>query len=108
MSMRDFRSHRMSKTEARKKIAAIMNGASPRVVFTRHAEEEMLNDYLSSADVVNVLKSPNSRITDEPEFKNGTFRYRLKTTVYCVVVAFQYDAKGLIVVTVFKITRERR
>ncbi len=97
----------MSKAEAWKKIRKIMSGADPKLIFGGHALEEMANDSLSTSDVINVLKSASASIKDEPETKNGTVRYRVKTLNYCVVVSFLKNADGLFVVTVWKIKKEK-
>ncbi len=97
----------MSKAEAWKKVRAIMSVADPKVIFGGHALEEMANDALNTSDVINVLKSTSATIKDEPETKNGTVRYRVKTINYCVVVSFSKNADGLFVVTVWKIKKEK-
>lgn len=99
MSNHDYRSKQMSKAEAWKKIRAIMSAADPKVIFGGHA--------LNTSDVINVLKSTAATIKDEPETKNGTVRYRVKTVNYCVVVSFSKNADGLFVVTVWKIKKEK-
>lgn len=107
MSKHDYRSKQMSRTEAWKRIRKIMASEEPKLLFGHHALAEMNNDSLNTSDVINILKSSAARITDEPELKNGTVRYRVKTIQYCVVVSFMKDADGLFVITVWKIKRER-
>ena len=84
-----------------------MSDADPKLLFGGHALDEMKNDSLSTSDVINVLKSTSACIKDEPEPKNGTVRYRVKTLNYCVVVSFSKSADGLFVVTVRKIKKEK-
>lgn len=96
----------MSKNEALKKLREIMAEEDPVIIFTQHAEREMINDQMTHADALNVLKSTSCRLTDGPESKNGTVRYRFKTWKYCVVVVFFRNADGVTVVTVWKITKE--
>jgi hypothetical protein len=107
MSSHDYRSKRMSKAEAWKKIRKIMSDEDPQLVFGGHALDEMRNVSLSTSDVINVLKSTSATMKDEPETKNGNVRYRVKTLNYCVVVSFFKSADGLFVVTVWKIKKEK-
>ena len=84
-----------------------MSEEDPKLIFGGHALDEMRNNSLGTSDVINVLKSTSASICDEPETKNGTVRYRVKTLNYCVVVSFSKDANGLFVVTVWKIKKEK-
>jgi hypothetical protein len=76
-----------------------------KIIFSGHAEKELKNDDLDRADAINVLLSSSARITEPGELVNGTWRYRVKTTTICVVIAFQENEDGIIIVTVFKIKR---
>ncbi len=96
----------MNKTQAMKKLREIMASEDPSIVFIGHAIREMMNDFLSEVDVLNVLKSKSAGIKDEPEFKDETMRYRVMTSNYCVVVTFFKNADGVTVVTVWKISRK--
>ena len=95
---------RLNKEQARKLLAKIMSDDG-HISFTRHARDELKNDQLTTVDAMNVLASTDSRITDEPEFKNDIWRYRVKTNKICVVISFYEDHHGILVITVFKINR---
>lgn len=95
----NYRTTKLNRTQARKKIAEILQKKPANVHFSRHALEELGNDDLTTVDAWNVLASADSRIVDEGELENGTYRYRLETNFIMVVVAFQSDGNGLFVIT---------
>ena len=95
---------RLNKEQARKLLAKIMSDGG-HISFTKHARDELKNDQLTTVDAVNVLASTDSRISDEPEFKNDIWRYRVKTNKICVVISFYEDHQGILIITVFKINR---
>ena len=95
---------RLNKEQARKLLSKIMSDDG-HISFSRHAREELKNDKLTTVDAVNVLASTDSRITDEPEFKNDIWRYRVKTNKICVVISFIENPHGVLVITVFKMNR---
>lgn len=99
MSPIDFKSTKLSRNEARKLVSKIMTLYSGNIYFSRHAMQELSYDDLSTVDTLNLLKSSDSRIHDEGELINGSFRYRLETSNILLVVAFQEDGKGLTVIT---------
>lgn len=99
MSPVDYKSQRMSRNEARKRIAEVLNKWPDRVYFTKHAREELAKDGLTTTDAWNVLKSGSSKITEEGEFRGGGFTYRLATNYLTVVVSFEPDGRGLNVIT---------
>lgn len=99
MSTVDYKSVKLSRNEARKRIAEIVSKWPQNVKLSRHAEEELLKDGLATSDVLNVLKSSNSKILDEGESKDGSWRYRLQTTNLLMVIAFWPTGEGLTVVT---------
>ncbi|CAN5537392.1 hypothetical protein BH09MYX1_BH09MYX1_07610 [soil metagenome] len=63
----------------------------------------MAKDDLTSVDVVNVLRGG---VVEEPEFENGSWRYRARTQRIAVVIRFEESedgiAEGIIVVTAWK------
>lgn len=99
MSTIDFRSKRTDKQKARRLVARIVNTTSFKVSFSAHAIKELANDRLTTVDAINVLKSTDSKIFEEGELVNGTYRYRLQTNFIMLVIAFWPDGTGLNVVT---------
>src|SRR4051812_5382681 len=77
---RDLEStHRLNRNEARKRIAESLHHGS--VTYSTHCVVELKQDGLTIVDAVNVLRS--GRIMEEPEFTNGSFRYRVHTQRLC-------------------------
>jgi hypothetical protein len=74
--------------------------------FSGHARREMEKDDVTEPDVTNVVRC--GRIHEEAEFENGSWRYRVHTSRFCVVVAFRgldeedESARGVVVVTVWR------
>lgn len=101
MSPQDYRQQRLNKNEARKLIAKIMAKTPEKVVFTAHAQKRMAERGLATTDAMNVLCSPSSRIISEPEFKDGSWSYRLETSFLLVVVGFTGDGSRIKVITVW-------
>jgi hypothetical protein len=99
MSTIDFKSKKTDKVKARKLIAEIAGSYSSNINFSKHALTELMKDGLTTVDALNVLKSSDSKIHDEGELKDGSYRYRLQTNFITVVVAFWPNGKGLNVVT---------
>lgn len=92
---------KLDRNQARKRIACIVNNTPELLRFSRHALEELKSDKLTTVDVLNVMKSSDAQIVDEPEFENGSYRYRLGTKKIMVVVAFD-SPKSLVVVTAWR------
>jgi len=69
--------------------------------LTRHAEQELAKDNLTSVDCVNVLRAG---IVDAPEWENGQWRYHVRTGRIEVVVSFRSPTK-LVVITAWRITK---
>jgi hypothetical protein len=82
-----------NRNEAKKLIQAICREGI--IVSSRHAQEELAKDDLTTVDVMNVLRA--GRILEEPEQINGTWRYRVHTDQMAVVVAFMSESKLKIV-----------
>ncbi len=99
MSPLDYKTVKLSRNEARKRITEIMTKHPDRVHFTGHAEKALQDDRLTTGDALNLLKSSSGRINEEGEFHNGSWRYRLSTTHMVVVVAFEPTDLVLNVVT---------
>jgi hypothetical protein len=91
---------RLPQNQARKVVAKVL--AQGVVRISRHAREEMANDRLGpidQGDVNNVLRL--GQMTEPCELKNGTWRYRVHTERFCVVVAFRSEEE-LVVVTAWR------
>jgi hypothetical protein len=69
------------------------------VRFSGHALAEMKKDALTTVDCVNVLRGG---VVEPAEFENGSWRYRVRTTKICIVVAFRSE-DSLAVVTAWRI-----
>jgi malate synthase len=83
--------------QARKLVAEILLGGV--VTPSGHAQREMLIDRhgpFAMTDVLNVLR--HGKMQEPGELVNGTWRYRLHTARFCVVVAFRSETE-LVVVT---------
>lgn len=101
MSPQDYRQQKLNKSEARKLIAKIMAKTPERVAFTAHAQKRMEERGLATTDAMNVLYSPSSRIISDPEFKDGSWSYRLETSFLLVVVGFTGDGSTIKVITIW-------
>lgn len=69
------------------------------VEWSSHAEEEMGNDELETADCLNLLRAG---VFTPPEYVNGEWRYRVETSTICIVIAFTSETR-LRVVTAWRI-----
>jgi len=85
-------------TEARRLIRRILVDGS--VAYSRHALEEMAKDDLTAVDVTNVVRGG---VVEPAEFENGSWRYRSRTALIAVVVAFRSETE-LRVVTAWRFT----
>ena len=99
MSPSDYKTDKLNRNEARKLISKIVNQHQARIRFSHHAIRELGNDNLTTVDALNILKSPDSKIYQDGEFENGSYRYRIETTNIVIVVAFSIDGSGINVVT---------
>ena len=90
---------RLSPAQARKVLAEIFNHSPNLVSFTKHAREQMQERDLKSGDVLNVLKG--GKILSEPEYENGSFRYRVQTKKITVVLAFK-KPNHVVVITAWR------
>jgi hypothetical protein len=99
MSHIDFKAKRIDRYKARKLIAEIVNNCSENIVFSKHANEELIKDGLTQLDVWNILKSPHSRIVSEGDLERGSYRYRLETQFIMLVISFWPLGDGLVIVT---------
>jgi hypothetical protein len=102
MSDVNYRSDKLLKTVALKRIRQIARSDSGSINFTSHAEIRMKERWFSAQDVMNVLCSPSTKIYDEPEFENGSYRYRLQTKNMHVVVSFSSNGIQIWIVTVIR------
>lgn len=65
---------RLDRNQSRKRIAYIVHHSPGQVRFSRHALEELRKDRLTTVDVMNVMKSPDAQIVDEPEHQEDCGR----------------------------------
>jgi hypothetical protein len=98
MSYIDLKSKKTDINKARKIVAEIVNTSPGNIQFSKHALEELKKDGLTTVDAWNVLKG-TSKIHQEGEFENGSYRYRLETNFILLVFAFWPSGKGLNIVT---------
>lgn len=68
--------------------------AQGNLAFTRHALQEMANDDLSEADIVNVLRAGRY---DGCDFEQRSWRYRVATALMVVVVALRSEHRAVVV-----------
>jgi len=83
--------------QAKRLIQAILKTGT--VSFSDHANKEMANDDMDAVDCTNVLRGG---VVEQPEFENGSWRYRVRTNRMVVVVAFR-SKEALRVVTAWRI-----
>lgn len=88
---------RMSRTQARKKLSEFLKLKPNRTIQTKHFRQEMANDDLIMNDVINVLHK--GQILEDPEFENGSYRYRVQTNKIVVVIAFNNPDRVILVTT---------
>lgn len=104
MSYRDYKEKRLDKTQARKLVAEIVNKNPSGIRYSNHGFKEMGDDDLTMNDILNVIKSPDAKITEEPEFIRGSYRYRLRTEKITVVIAFNSPTE-VVVVTAWRVKK---
>jgi hypothetical protein len=85
--------------EAKQLILAILERGELRT--SSHARDELNKDGMDLADVRNVLRGGNVR---EPEREHGSWRYRVETPRFCIVLAFR-DTECMVVVTAWRFKR---
>jgi hypothetical protein len=97
----------LGKDAAKKKVRQLLDEGT--FVVSPHARTERDKDGLTDVDIVNVLRGG---IVDEPEWENGSWRYRVRTAKITVVVAFDPEPEEagddeieLVVVTVWRLVR---
>jgi hypothetical protein len=86
-------------TDARKLIRQILKVGT--VGYTKHAEDAMADDGLTTVDCANVLRGG---VVDAPEWEKGTWRYCVRIPRMCFVIAFR-STTALVVVTAWRIGR---
>lgn len=88
---------RMAKEQVRKLITKILREGGA-IRFTDYAEKRMLERGITSVTVVNVLERGLVSDGEEYVFENSTqWRYRVETTRYRVVTAFDVENEILII-----------
>ena len=93
----DLRSQRLDRNQAKKLIGEILRVG--QVVIWDHATREMEKDDMTTMDAQNVLRC--GKITEEPEFEGGAYRYRVQTEKMLVVVELQSETE-LSVITAWR------
>ena len=101
MSITDYRTQKLDRNQARKLISEIAHRYPAHIRFSRHALEEIRKDNLTTADILNVIKSSSAKVLHGGELENGTYRYRLETGSITVVVSFDSQT-NLVVVTAWR------
>ena len=82
----------LSQVDAKRRIlGALEEGV---VSFSKHARDEMAKDGLTQLDALNVLRGG---VVDPAEIESGTWRYRVRTSRMCFVVAFRSEDEVRIV-----------
>jgi hypothetical protein len=61
-------------------------------VVSDHARREMKKDDLNDSDAINIVRGG---VVREPEWENGSWRYRVETPRMCFVVAFDPEPETL-------------
>jgi len=89
---------RLNRNQARKRIAEWL--AEGAVSFSKHALKEMAAEDIETTDVENVLRC--GKIIEEAEEVNGTWRYRVHTSKFVVVVALTDETTTIRVVTAWR------
>jgi hypothetical protein len=69
--------------------------------LSAHAEKELAKDRMNNIDAVNVIRAG---VVEPPEWENGEWRYRVRTSKMYVVVAFNSDTE-LAIVTGWRLGR---
>jgi ABC-type multidrug transport system ATPase subunit len=82
--------------EARDLVRKIVREGS--IIPTKHFKEEAAKDHLTILDATNVLLGG---AVDEPEYENGSWRYRVRTHRIEVIVAFESEEE-LVLVTIYR------
>ena len=97
----DYKSHKLQKEEARKLLGRMIREDGINVLFSKHAREELKKDGLGIDDAISILASTDAKILKEAEFEKRTYRYRVETIDFCLVIAFNSEDE-LIVVTAWR------
>lgn len=87
----------LSVDQAKKVILACL-GSGGTVSFSAHALREMANEQMTTVDCTNVLRGG---VVEPAEWERGSWRYRVRTNVMYVVVAFRSE-RHLVVVTAWR------
>jgi hypothetical protein len=87
----------LDSASARKLMARIL--AEGVFTVTTHAKRELAKDGMTTVDAVNVIRGG---VVEPPEWENGEWRYRIRTSRMYVVVAFESEDE-LVLVTAWRI-----
>ena len=102
MSPIDYKSQRMGRAEARKLIQEILNRWPQNVRISGHARKRLQERSLILSDLINVLRSPVGKLDREPEFVDGSWRYKVETPHLAVCVAFPSGVEMVVVTAMRK------
>jgi hypothetical protein len=86
----------LSPAKAKPRIREILRTGTVR--YSKHALDEMKNDELTTVDGDNVL---GGGWVEPGELVDGTWRYRVRTSRICFVIAFRSEQE-LVVVTAWR------
>lgn len=93
---------RMTAPEARSLLRRLVEEG--KTGFSPHAKKEMAKDGLIAPDVIQILRGG---AIDEPEYENGSWRYRARAQRVTVIVMFDgeddEEPDEVLVVTVWKV-----
>ena len=88
-------------SEARRILRAVI--ADGVLHFSGHARREMAKDGMTDQDIVNTLRAG---LPEPSEFENGSWRHRVKTNRFCVVVTLLSEREA-VVVTAWRVRGSR-
>lgn len=89
---------RMDASESNKRLSEMARDQG-NFVYTRHAKLQMTARNIANGDVKNVLM--RGRICGTPELVNETWRYKVETKKFTVIVAFR-SPKTVVIVTTWR------
>jgi uncharacterized DUF497 family protein len=76
-------------------------------IFTRHFREELINDGLTTEDVLTVCRSGAIRMAPEKDIKTGRWKYRIEginADRRKIAVVFTLRSEDAVMITVFERT----
>jgi len=95
----------LGKDDAKAKLNACIGEGT--VGYTRHFREELINDGLTTEDVITACRSGAVAMAPEKDIRTGSWKYRIEgfTSDQCrVAVVFTFRPGQAVLITVFKRT----